>query len=126
MYQHLPRFMRTFGRETIFGLPLTLLNVIAILVGLSVGRTVGPALHLPGLLFLGQTIGWMALGVVMTYEQHGLFVIHRLWLLLQYQRRVITRRRTVNASRFAVLVEQDDDTALLTDAVLEQIVSGEA
>jgi hypothetical protein len=122
MYHHLPRFMRTFGRETILGLPLTLLNVVAILVGLSVGRSVGPALHLPGLLFLGQTILWMVLGVIVTYEYHGLFVMHRLFLAAQYQRRVILRRRTVNASGWAVRVEQDDDTPLLPEAVLEQIV----
>ena len=121
MYQHLPRFVRTFGRETIMGLPLTMLNVVAILVGLSIGRSVGPALHLPALLILLQTLGWMALGVVVTYEHRGLFVMHRLFLTAQYQRRVITRRRTVNAARWTVLVEQADDPALLPDAVLTQI-----
>jgi hypothetical protein len=47
--------------------------------------------------------------------------MHRLFLTAQYQRRVITRRRTVNASRWTVLVEQADDPALLPDAVLTQI-----
>ena len=109
MYQHLPRFMRTFGRETIGGLPLTTLNAAAILLGLSVGRQVGAALGLPGWLFVLQTLGWIGLGVILTYEYRGLFVVRRALLRAAYLRRALTRRRTIDASAWIIVVEQEDD-----------------
>ncbi len=109
MYQHLPRFMRTFGRETIGGLPLTTLNAAAMLLGLSVGRQVGAALGLPGWLFVLQTLGWIGLGVILTYEYRGLFVVRRALLRAAYLRRTLTRRRTIDASAWIVVVEQEDD-----------------
>ncbi len=109
MYQHLPRFMRTFGRETIGGLPLTTLNAAAMLLGLSVGRQVGAALGLPGWLFVLQTLGWIGLGVILTYEYRGLFVVRRALLRAAYLRRALTRRRTIDASAWIVVVEQEDD-----------------
>ena len=109
MYQHLPRFMRTFGRETIGGLPLTTLNAAAMLLGLSLGRQVGAALGLPGWLFVLQTLGWIGLGVILTYEYRGLFVVRRALLRAAYLRRTLTRRRTIDASAWIVVVEQEDD-----------------
>ena len=122
MYQHLPRFMRTFGRETIGGLPLTTLNAAAMLLGLSVGRQVGAALGLPGWLFVLQTLGWIGLGVILTYEYRGLFVVRRALLRAAYLRRTLTRRRTIDASAWIIVVEQEDDaTPLLPGDLLGRV-----
>ena len=124
MYQHLPRFMRTFGRETIGGLPLTTLNAAAMLLGLSVGRQVGAALGLPGWLFVLQTLGWIGLGVILTYEYRGLFVVRRALLHAAYLRRTLTRRRTIDASAWIVVVEQEDDaTPRLPGDLLGRVAS---
>jgi hypothetical protein len=125
MYQHLPRFMRTFGRETIGGLPLTTLNAAAMLLGLSVGRQVGAALGLPGWLFVLQTLGWIGLGVILTYEYRGLFVVRRALLRAAYLRRTLTRRRTIDASAWIVVVEQEDDaTPRLPGDLLGRVAGG--
>src|SRR5919202_1708453 len=123
MYQHLPRFMRTFGRETIGGLPLTTLNAAAMLLGLSLGRQLGAALGLPGWLFVLQTLGGMVRGVILTYEYRGLFVVRRAILHAAYARRAITRRRTIDASAW-IVIPLDDDAAdpLLPGDVLGRVV----
>src|SRR5919202_5948721 len=113
MYQHVPGFVGNFGREAIWGLPLTTLNVAAMLGGLSVGRQIGAALHLGGPLFILQTLLWIVLGVVLTYEHHGLFVVRRALLRVAYARRTLTHHRTIDASAWIVIVEQDDETAPL-------------
>jgi hypothetical protein len=125
MYQHLPRFMRTFGRETIGGLPLTTLNAAAMLLGLSVGRQLGAALGLPGWLFVLQTLGWIGLGVILTAEYRGLFVVRRAMLRAAYLRRVLTRRRTLDASAWIILPLADDAAdPSLPGAVLGRVVQG--
>ena len=125
MYQHLPRFMRTFGRETIGGLPLTTLNAAAMLLGLSVGRQVGAALGLPGWLFVLQTLAWIGLGVILTYEYRGLFVVRRALLRAAYLRRTLTRRRTIDASAWIVVVAQEDDaTPRLPGDLLGRVAGG--
>jgi hypothetical protein len=122
MYQQLPRFVRTFGRETIGAVPLTTLNAAAMLLGLSLGRQLGAALQLPGWLFVLQTGGWMLLGVLLTYEYHGLFILRRLLLRGAFYRRVLTHRRTIDAAGWTVIPHADDAAGpLLPGSILARL-----
>jgi hypothetical protein len=88
-------------------------------------RQVGAALGLPGWLFVLQTLGWIGLGVILTYEYRGLFVVRRALLRAAYLRRTLTRRRTIDASAWIVVVEQEDDaTPRLPGDLLGRVAGG--
>ena len=112
MYEELPRFMRTFGRETIGGLPLNLLNAGGVVVGLTLGRWIGAALRLPGLLFLLATVAMIALGVVLTADYRGTLIVARAFLHARFTLHDLLGGRTVDGRLWGDVRGADEDDAL--------------
>ena len=108
MYHHLPRFVRTFGRETVSNVPVTTLNGLGFMIGLFIGRGIGGTFDLPPWLYLLETVLCSVLGVVLTYDQHEMLVMQRVTLLLAYYRRKLFRQRTADVSAWMVIPVDDD------------------
>ena len=112
-YHELPRFMRTFGRETIGGVPLTILNADGVVAGFSLGRWVGQALHLPALLFVLTTGALVVLGVVLTSDYRGGLVAGRVFLLMRFWVRDLLGGSAIDGQRWVDGVDDADADALL-------------